>query len=154
MQTPEDIAAQWLQGDAELAPARPCFAMLQRLAPALNGLPLAWGVTGGVGFTLASGIDVLRAESDLDLRVRAPSPSSAEALLALGDLLNDMNDGQGVRVDVQVEAAAGAFALQEWLRTGGPVLLKTSLGPRLCDDPWQAEAKEVKTSQVDNAAKA
>jgi phosphoribosyl-dephospho-CoA transferase len=37
---------------------------------------------------------------------------------------------------VQAETSVGAFALQEWMRTGGPVLLKTNCGPVLVDDPW------------------
>ena len=45
------------------------------------------------------------------------------------------------RVDVEVEGAAGAFALKEWLRSGGPVLLKSSQGPLLADDPWRVNAR-------------
>ncbi len=125
--TPEEVA--------RLPPgsgARPCLQALAALAPRLHALPLAWGVTGGVGFSLASGIDVLRDDSDLDLLVRAPSPADALALQAIGAVVH----GRPARIDVQVETPVGAFALLEWLRTGGPVLLKTGTGPRLADDPW------------------
>lgn len=135
-QSPESVVEDWLRRGAPRAPGLPCLQALAELAPRLNGLPLDWGVSGSVGFTLASGSDVLRFASDLDLLVRAPKPSDRAALHAIAALL-----GQAVaRVDVQVEAAHGAFALNEWLRTGGPVLLKTSQGPRLVDDPWQQSA--------------
>ncbi|CAM3435649.1 malonate decarboxylase holo-ACP synthase [Polaromonas hydrogenivorans] len=111
-----------------------CLQALARLGPALDALPLAWGVTGSVGFSLASGFDVLRAGSDLDLILRAPLAAGADALRAVARLLRDLD----ARVDAQVETPFGAFALQEWVRTGGPVLLKTSRGPVLTDDAWSS----------------
>jgi phosphoribosyl-dephospho-CoA transferase len=75
---------------------------------------------------------VLRFDSDLDLIVRAPSVVDVDALRFVAALLRDLE----ARVDVQVETSVGAFALQEWMRTGGPVLLKTNCGPVLVDDPW------------------
>jgi phosphoribosyl-dephospho-CoA transferase len=112
----------------------PCLLALARLACELDEASLTWGVTGSVGFTLASGLDVLRADSDLDLLVHAPDEGDAESLRALRRSISDTES----RVDVQVETPCGAFALKEWLRTGGPVLLKTADGPLLCDDPWHA----------------
>ena len=44
---------------------------------------------------------------------------------------------------MQVETRVGAFALREWLRTGGPVLLKTASGPLLCDDPWRSPQRMI-----------
>ena len=38
---------------------------------------------------------------------------------------------------MQIGTRYGAFALREFLRTQGRVLLKTDTGPLLCDDPWQ-----------------
>ena len=110
----------------------------------MSALPLAWGVTGSVGFTLASGIDVLRDDSDLDLLVRAPSPADAAPLREIAAMLR----ARAARVDVQVETPAGAFALLEWSRTGGRVLLKTALGPVLSDDavvPAGAQGRGVST---------
>jgi phosphoribosyl-dephospho-CoA transferase len=131
---PEDIArhvsSRRLVRESEL----PCLRALARLACELDESPLIWGVTGSVGFTLASGLDVLRADSDLDLLVRSPDRGDAAALRALRRSTSDTEP----RVDVQVETPCGAFALNEWLRTGGPVLLKTADGPLLCDDPWHA----------------
>jgi phosphoribosyl-dephospho-CoA transferase len=130
--TPEAIARQASISAVVSTSALPCLRTLARIAGALDALPLAWGVTGSVGFTLASGFDVLRFDSDLDLIVRAPSMANADGLYAVAALLPNLE----ARVDVQVETPLGAFALQEWLRTGGPVLLKTNCGPMLVDDAW------------------
>jgi phosphoribosyl-dephospho-CoA transferase len=139
--SPHDIAhsvsGNPLVRDARLA----CLRTLGRLACMLNETSLTWGVTGSVGFTLASGLDVLRDDSDLDLLVHAPDRHVAEALRALGGSTRDAES----RVDVQVETPCGAFALNEWLRTGGPVLLKTTRGPLLVDDPWNTDRPEATT---------
>jgi phosphoribosyl-dephospho-CoA transferase len=134
--TPEAIARHASTSAVVRASALPCLRALARISGALDSLPLAWGVTGSVGFTLASGFDVLRFDSDLDLVVRAPSVADADALCAVAALLPDLEG----RVDVQVETPLGAFALQEWLRTGGPVLLRTNCGPALVDDAWSVSA--------------
>ena len=126
-----DVSSRRLFRDSRL----PCLRALARLACALEESSLSWGVTGSVGFTLASGFDVLRADSDLDLLLHSPDRGDAEALRELRLSMS----GAESRVDVQVETPCGAFALKEWLRTGGPVLLKTAEGPLLCDDPWQAD---------------
>jgi phosphoribosyl-dephospho-CoA transferase len=133
--TPEDVARR-LVIVASLRDSPPtCLRMLARLAPAFDESALCWGVTGSVGFTLASGCDVLHSESDLDLLVRAPHPGDVDGLRAVAARVRDA----GPLVDVQVETPCGAFALKEWSRTGGPVMLKTALGPVLCEDPWHAE---------------
>jgi phosphoribosyl-dephospho-CoA transferase len=110
----------------------------------LNELPIAWGVTGGVGFALASGFDVLRPDSDLDLLLRVPSPHDAAVLGEVGQWL----ERTPARVDAQIETPGGAFALMEWLRTGGPVLLKTARGPLLVDDAWHPQASAGSTQQA------
>ena len=130
--TPEMVARRATSSDQVRESALPCLQTLARLAPGLDALPLAWGVTGSAGFSLASGFDVLRPDSDLDLIVRAPLAGDADVLRALAGLLRESE----TRVDVQVETPFGAFALQEWIRTGGAVLLKTNRGPLLTDDPW------------------
>jgi phosphoribosyl-dephospho-CoA transferase len=142
--TPHDIARR-VSSHLPLRDSRlPCLRTLARLAGALNESSLSWGVTGSVGFTLASGFDVLRADSDLDLLVRAPDRGDAAALRDLG---RSARDGES-RVDVQVETPCGAFALKEWLRTGGSVLLKTAHGPVICDDPWHLNGLRLPSSLV------
>jgi phosphoribosyl-dephospho-CoA transferase len=110
---------------------------LAALAPRLRSLGLAWGPTGSTGFFLASGLPVLREDSDLDLLVRSSTPlprATVDALLA-------MQAGAGCRVDIQVDTGVGGFALSEYAQGRGRVLLKTGTGPVLLADPWRvAEA--------------
>ena len=146
--TPEALARDAAWRAAAGASALACLRALARLAPLLDAAPLAWGVTGGVGFTLASGIDVLRADSDLDLLLRAPLAFDAPSLHAVARLLA----GAEIRIDVQVETPRGAFALAEWLRTGGAVLLKTAAGPQLVDDPWRSAQRPVPATGMRRAA--
>jgi phosphoribosyl-dephospho-CoA transferase len=140
--TPE-MLARALPADPGKAPAasprglaQSPFAPLRalaELAPRLRRLGLAWGPTGGTGFFLASGLPVLRADSDLDLLVRSPAPlpgATVEALL-------EMQAGAGCRVDIQVDTGEGGFALSEYAQGRGRVLLKTSTGPVLLADPWR-----------------
>lgn len=141
--SPEAIARDAARDPRVHASALPCLRWLARLATALDASPLAWGVTGSVGFTLASGFDVLRPDSDLDLLVRAPRAADAAVLHRVAGLFGEAE----IRIDVQVETPLGAFALAEWRRTGGPVLLKTNGGPRLCDDAWRPTACEAQMAE-------
>lgn len=123
---------------APLPDEPPCLAALRALAPQLDALGLDWGPAGGVGFQLASGLTVLRPDSDLDLLVRfleRPAPPLLAALLAL-------QAGQPCRIDIQIDTGAGGCALLEVADAArrGRVLLKTAHGPVLVDDPWAARA--------------
>ena len=131
--TPEAVLRRWCLEGSTRRCDRACLQTLEALTSAWHQLPLAWGVTGSVGFSLASGIDALRDGSDLDLLLRAPSPADAAVLRHLAPTLQAAHP---TRIDVQVQTPLGAFALLEWLRTGGPVLLKTDHGPVLCEDAW------------------
>ena len=55
----------------------PAWRALRDLRAPLNALGLAWGVTGGAGFELASGVAVLHPDSDLDLLLRTRARSRA-----------------------------------------------------------------------------
>jgi phosphoribosyl-dephospho-CoA transferase len=136
--TPEAALRSWQLDGPSRRRDRACLQTLDALTSAWDALPLAWGVTGSVGFTLASGIDVLREDSDLDLLVRAPSAADATVLRDLASTLQ----AHSARIDVQVETPLGAFALLEWLRTGGPVLLKTDRGPVFSDDAWHLAERQ------------
>lgn len=98
---------------------------------ALREWPWVWGITGSVGYALATEVPVLHADSDLDLLIRCPSPVEREALAQWQQVVGQLL----CRADTQVETPQGAFALAEWLRDGR-VLLKTSHGPQLVSDPW------------------
>jgi phosphoribosyl-dephospho-CoA transferase len=113
------------------------LAALQAIAPVLDATGLAWGPTGGVGFFLATGLPVLRPDSDLDLVVRAPQPLGSAQAMAFAELQRE----SPCRIDIQVDTGHGAFALAEWARGGGRVMVKTSDGPRLYANPWEREAR-------------
>ncbi|ORM72046.1 malonate decarboxylase holo-ACP synthase [Pantoea rwandensis] len=93
-----------------------------------------WGVTGSTGFALATSLPVLHAASDLDLLIRAPQPLNPDELTVWQQQLLQLP----CRADTQIETPYGAFALNEWLRSG-QVLLKTARGPRLTHLPWTEE---------------
>lgn len=122
--TPEMLAH--LRTDCTLPPLQ----ALAELAPQLDALGLEWGPAGGAGFQLASGLPVLRPDSDLDLLVRAPAPLSSPVVEQLLRLNSDC------RIDIQIDTGWGGFALNEYAR-GGRVMIKTAHGPVLVTDPWQ-----------------
>jgi phosphoribosyl-dephospho-CoA transferase len=134
--TPEQLAAAVVRGPAldlrAAADQLPCIAALLALAPRLHTLGLDWGPAGGAGFWLASGLAVLRPDSDLDLLVRLPHPPSGDTM----DALTGLEAGAPCRIDIQLDTGSAGFALGEYLR-GGRVMLKTATGPVLVDDPWQ-----------------
>ena len=141
--TPESLAQAraWRQ-HAALA-SLPCVIALNRVAPDLDGLRLTWGITGSVGFALASGVSTLRLDSDLDLLLRADQPLSRDDARALVALL----ESAGARVDMQVDTGDAGFALAEWAGHAERVLLKTQQGPVLVADPWA-----IPTSSVSQAS--
>ncbi|MGO4700653.1 malonate decarboxylase holo-ACP synthase [Dyella sp. 2RAB6] len=112
-----------------------CRRALRTLAPLLDELPWPWGITGGAGFAIATGLPVLRETSDLDLLLRIPHAPDPAILQRLSRRFDELP----LRVDVQIDIGHGGFALAEWLR-GGLVMLKTRHGPRLVADPWSAAA--------------
>ncbi|WP_409026440.1 malonate decarboxylase holo-ACP synthase [Janthinobacterium sp. SUN098] len=113
-----------------------CAALdaLRLVAPLLGATGWAWGPTGGVGFALASGLPVLRADSDLDLVLRIGAPpdaAQAEALRAIAAKVT------ACRLDLQIDTGHGGFAYAEWAADRGRVLLKTDRGPVLTATPWE-----------------
>jgi phosphoribosyl-dephospho-CoA transferase len=130
--SPEMLArdAGW-RSRAELQ-GLPATAALERIAPLLDASGLAWGPVGGMGYALASGLQVLRHESDLDLLVRCDAPLTP----GQAQLLNAVMQGHGCRIDMQIDTGHGGFSFAEWARNAGRVLLKTGDGPLMCSDPW------------------
>ena len=112
----------------------PALRALDQLRPVLA--QQVWGVTGSAGFELATGIEALHAQSDLDLLLRTPERldrGDAKDLLALLDTAP-------CAVDLQLQTPYGAVALREWAGPSLRVLLKNASGAHLVSDPWQAVA--------------
>lgn len=108
------------------------IALLKELAPHLDATGLCWGPTGSAGYTLATGLPVLHAQSDLDLVVRASAPLTPVQVA----ILRAVTGLASCRVDMQIDTGRGAFSFSEWAGEQGRVLVKTDLGPLLLVDPW------------------
>ncbi|WP_255252847.1 malonate decarboxylase holo-ACP synthase, partial [Pseudomonas aeruginosa] len=104
----------------------------------LNALGLAWGVTGGAGFELASGVAVLHPDSDLDLLLRTPRPFPRDDALRLLQRFEQCP----CRIDLQLQTPAGGVALREWAEGRSRVLAKGSEAPLLLEDPWRVAEVE------------
>lgn len=126
--TPESLASRDLLVKSPFVSMPPVQGAIQL---AMREWPWVWGITGSVGYALATEVPVLHAESDLDLVIRCPDRVEREALLEWQQVIGQLL----CRADTQIETPHGAFALAEWLRDGR-VLLKTSSGPQLVTDPW------------------
>ncbi|MFZ4878403.1 malonate decarboxylase holo-ACP synthase [Janthinobacterium sp. Mn2066] len=127
--TPEMLAAKvpaWLDC--------PAIEALHRLKPLLDATGWQWGPTGGVGFALASGLPVLRADSDLDLLLRMERPPDAMQAAALHGIAASVT---ACRLDLQIDTGCGGFAYAEWAAGRSRVLLKTDHGPVLTASPWE-----------------
>ena len=112
----------------------PTLRALDQLRPILAQQD--WGITGSAGFELATGIQVLHAQSDLDVLLCTPERferGAAQDLLALLDTAP-------CAVDLQLQTPFGGVALREWAGASRRVLLKTQSGAHLVVDPWQAVA--------------
>ncbi|MEN4752131.1 malonate decarboxylase holo-ACP synthase [Pseudomonas sp. Ps21-P2] len=114
----------------------PALRALQQIRPVMDALGLPWGVAGGAGFELASGVAVLHADSDLDLILRTPELFDRQHAGRLVDQLASAV----CRIDLQLQTPFGAVALREWAGPSRQVLLKAEDGARLVDNPWLAQA--------------
>ncbi|MED5611905.1 malonate decarboxylase holo-ACP synthase [Pseudomonas sp. JH-2] len=110
----------------------PAWQALRQVRAGLDATGLAWGITGGAGFELASGVPVLHGASDLDLLLRTPQPFSRDAARAL---LAELNQA-ACRIDLQLQTPTGGLALAEWAGEGARVMVKGDHAPVLLADPW------------------
>ena len=112
----------------------PAIETLRYVEAKLRTLTLEWGPVGSVGYELATGLSVTRLESDLDLVIYAPQPVLRDEVRCFWNI----PDTARARIDVRLESPAGGFSLEEYVRDGQDrVLLRTSTGPILTDDPWR-----------------
>ncbi len=118
----------------------PAWRALRDLRAPLNALGLAWGVTGGAGFELASGVAVLHPDSDLDLLLRTPRPFPRDDALRLLQCFEQCP----CRIDLQLQTPAGGVALREWAEGRPRVLAKGSEAPLLLEDPWRIAEVEAR----------
>ncbi|QRK83999.1 malonate decarboxylase holo-ACP synthase [Pseudomonas granadensis] len=111
----------------------PVMQALRQLRPMLDDCGWVWGISGSVGFELASGFAAMHAASDLDLILRAPQPITRHQARELVAFF----DRAACRVDMQLQTPFGAVALREWASASARVLLKNAQQAQLVVDPWQ-----------------
>lgn len=108
-------------------PDVPAAATLRCAVDVLNPTGVEWGPGGSTGFSLASGVTVVTADSDLDLVITLRRLPQAGALRRWYDDLSRLP----ARVDCQLELPLGGVALAELVGPCERVLLRTATGPRL-----------------------
>jgi phosphoribosyl-dephospho-CoA transferase len=113
----------------------PVMQALKQLRPILDDCGWVWGVSGSVGFELASGFAAMHAASDLDLILRAPQMITRNQACKLVGLF----DQAVCRVDMQLQTPFGAVALREWASGSSRVLLKNAHQAALVTNPWHPQ---------------
>jgi phosphoribosyl-dephospho-CoA transferase len=114
------------------------FRTLSYLESHLVRLDMSWGPGGSVGYELASGIPVVRADSDLDFILFAPRKLE---ITEAQDLWRMINSAPG-KVDALVETPFCAFSLQEFATTSPrKTLLRTSDSRILGSNPWNLSSE-------------
>lgn len=106
---------------------------LLRISKIMNSFAVQWGYTGSVGFELASGIQAVHEQSDIDLLVRMPNYLSKQIAQNMLQQLAETTD----KLDVQLQTPQGGVALKEWATSSGKVLLKRHDAAVLVENPWQ-----------------
>lgn len=126
--TPESLSESAMLLRSPFVSLPPVQAAIQL---AQQAWPWCWGITGSVGYALATEVPVMHGDSDLDLVIRCGQPAEQADMARWQAFTQQLP----CRVDTQVETPFGAFALAEWLRKRR-VMLKTTHGPRLTAQPW------------------
>ncbi|WP_017389932.1 malonate decarboxylase holo-ACP synthase [Acinetobacter calcoaceticus] len=105
---------------------------LQSISYIMKNFSGCWGYTGSFGFELATGIETVTQQSDIDLLIRAEQPFAKTQAV---ELLENFQQA-GLNVDIQLQLPQGGLALKEWARNSGKVLLKHADGAVLVEKPW------------------
>ena len=105
---------------------------LQMIQNILNQKHWTWGYTGSVGFELATGIQTVTENSDIDLLIRTEEFLTKDEAKQLLQQLEQIE----LKLDVQLQTPKGGVALKEWASSTGKVLLKRNDGAVLVNNPW------------------
>ena len=105
---------------------------LESISSIMKNFSGCWGYTGSFGFELATRIQTVTPQSDIDLLIRAEHPFAKKQAI---ELLESFQQA-GLNVDVQLQLPQGGLALKEWTRNSGKVLLKRADGAVLVENPW------------------
>ena len=105
---------------------------LQMIQNILNQKHWIWGYTGSVGFELATGIQTVTENSDIDLLIRTEEFLTKDEAK---QLLHQLEQTE-LKLDVQLQTPKGGVALKEWASSTGKVLLKLNDSAVLANNPW------------------
>lgn len=108
----------------------PAMKVLPMVAKILSGYH--WGISGSVGFELATKTKTAKMTSDLDLIWKPDHPIDKPAAKELLQKLNQF----GVHADLQVIQNSNGFSLEEYANSSSTIMMKTLGGPILVKDPW------------------
>lgn len=108
-------------------PDLPVTRAFHQAAVVLGSTGLRWGPAGSVGFSLATGVSVITADSDLDLVVTVDDVPPLPVLADMREALRELP----ARVDCQLDLPIGGVALDDLLDTADRVLVRTADGPAL-----------------------
>lgn len=128
-------------------PVSPACRALRCLAVAWKWFtPACWGPGGSVGFELATGKQTTTLRSDLDLVIYAGERLSGRDAQRLLASTADLE----AAVDVRVETPVCGFSLAEYARPiAQSILLRTSAGPILGDNPWNVDLRSISARRED-----
>lgn len=93
--------------------------------------PWRWGVTGSCAYSLATDIQSMYSDCDLDVVIRCPERQAKTDFAPFAITANTSL----CLIDVKVETPKGGFSLSEWFKND-KVMLNTPTGQVLTDDPW------------------
>ena len=93
--------------------------------------PWKWGVTGSCAYTLATDIQSMLADCDLDVVIRCPTRQQKEDFAQFAIKANTPY----CPIDIHVETPKGGFSLAEWFKND-QVALHTPTGDVMTADPW------------------
>jgi phosphoribosyl-dephospho-CoA transferase len=128
--TPADLLTQFVtMDDSQSTPVR---RALRSLITDWQWFQCPWGPGGSLGFELASGKSTTTSRSDLDIVIYANQQFSRTVAQRLIASTNDLE----VPVDIRIETRMCGFSLREYARSAQKILLRTSAGPVLGQDPW------------------
>ncbi|WP_342608369.1 malonate decarboxylase holo-ACP synthase [Vibrio tritonius] len=134
--TPEQLVAKQGWHTQQQTHPLPHWQTLTQIDHIFRSFDLSWGITGSLAFELATSVETANQQSDIDLRVLAPTPIDKTTACELAKELAALQQ----RPDVQIETPLGAFALSEWTHTSGSVMIKSNQGPFLSVSPWQTDS--------------
>lgn len=129
--TPEKLASKMLWSCNKHLEETKMIKILDSVDTILKNYNLIWGPTGSVGFELASGIETVTCNSDLDIIIRTPNVLPKSIAEEITKQLSNLP----VKIDAQLEIPMGSIALAECMSNNIKIVLRTISGPKLIKNP-------------------